>query len=163
MKRILFIICGFVIIAAATGCSYRSGYNVERESQSQLAYEGTVTFVRPEKFSTFGTESVRDYIRITHEEAVKNSAGFLKVSLGLRNIGGMRFYDRKTAPDFYLSVKTTCYDGPPHFSGQGGTPIYETNWQTIKMLRGATINYEAICPVKTASHYHITISEILEE
>jgi len=138
-----------------------STYNVQRTPADELTREGTVIFVRPkDDYSLFGTESVRDYIEIVYEQAYRNEAGYLGVKLGIRNIGGMHYYDQES-PNFPLSIKTACYDRPFN-SAARPAPVYETNWKTIKMIKGVITEYESVCLKKSASYYQIVISEILK-
>lgn len=160
MKRILQAIAALlVLIVTAVGC--HSTYNVQRMKSEEIEREGNIVFVRPTKyFPFFGTKSLRDYVRVTHDKPIRNNAGFLEVAIGLRDIGGVHFWDLK-GPDFPLSIKTAFYDQPYSAGGQTSVPIYETNWQTIKMLRGVTTEYKAVCPKKEGAYYQVVISELL--
>lgn len=169
MKNIHLIIVVLFALLYAVGCgrgltsdidgkgdSYGT-YNVQRIPGKEIKQEGTIVFVRPREFKTFGTVSMRVYIEIVSERSSKNNAGLLEVSIGIRNIGGRRFYDQK-APNFVLSLKTTFYDKP---RGEG-KPVYETNWENIKFLRGETKQYNVICPINSGNYYQTTISEVLK-
>ena len=138
-------------------------YNVQRTPGDEINREGTVIFVRPKNsHRLFGTESLRDYIEIVYENAFRNKAGLYEVKLGIRNIGGLHYYD-KNSENFPLSIKTVFYDNPVNINGVRSVPIYKTNWQTIKMIRGTVTDYTAICPIQSASYYQIVISEILKK
>lgn len=160
MIRVLFTTSSFILlITMMTGC--RSTYNVKRTSPLEIASEGTIVFVRPTKYSPLiGTKSLHDYVEVTHETATRNRADLLQVSIGLRDIGGKHWWDLK-GPDFLLSIKTVFYDRPYNAGGQTSVPVYETNWRTVKMLRGATSEYKVICPRKEGAYYQVTISELL--
>jgi len=157
MKNRLFlsvvIICGTVLIA-----SCQTVYNAHRVDMEQRSQEGTIVFTRPVRHTLLGTKSIRDYVEIPYERAGRNDAGLLQVEIGFRNRGGQRFYDTY-GPNFLLSVKTDFFNRPLPSSG---APVYETNWQTVTMLRGATAHYKVISPDKTASHYQVTVSEFLK-
>jgi hypothetical protein len=154
-----------VILMSASGCvtpeTVTTVYNADRVSADRLAEEGTIVFVRPTDYNVFGTESIRDYVEVTYEQASRNDAGFLKLNLGLRNRCGQRFYDTG-GPSFHLSVKTAFYDRPLASGTPQSAPLYETNWQKIKLIRGATEHYQVICPVAVAGYYQVTISESLQ-
>lgn len=155
MKRTLIAVAGLAIILS--GC--RSTFNVGKVETAELETEGNIVFVRPTKYWLFiGTKSLRDYVKVTHEQATRNNAGLLELSVGIRNIGGAHFWDLR-GPDFPMSVKTAFYDKP---HGAGAVPVYETNWQTLKLLRGATTEYKVICPKKQGAYYQITMSELLK-
>jgi len=137
------------------GCA--SVYSVPRADNEALASEGSIVFVRPTKYATFGTYSLRDYVEVISESAGRNTAGLLTVRVGLRDRGGQHFWDLH-GPNFNLSVKTMFYDQP---LSARGIPVYETNWEPVRMLRGATVPYDAICPVKNGAYYQVVISESL--
>lgn len=174
MKIVINSLIAFLVTLSFFGCYGRlpssdvegdkiySTYNVQRSPHDELNREGTVVFVRPGDLSLFGTSSLRDYIEITYERAYRNNADLLEVSLGIRNIGGLHYYDEKS-PNFPLSVKTVFYDRPFNSGGQRPAPVYETNWQTIKLVRGSTTEYRSTCPVRKGSYYQVVISEILKD
>jgi len=163
-NRIAFTIL-LTIVMTFAACINRESvttvYNADRVSTEKLAKEGTVVFVRPSEYSVFGTESIRDYIEIAYERASRNGAGLLQLDLGLRNRGGQRFYDTG-GPAFQVSVKTSFYDKPLASGAPQAVPAYETNWQAIRLLRGATEHYQVTCPVSSAGYYQVTISELLK-
>ncbi|OHB65067.1 MAG: hypothetical protein A2Y77_11825 [Planctomycetes bacterium RBG_13_62_9] len=148
-----------VILLAAllAGCS--SVHNVDRADEGKLAGEETIVFVRPTEYKVFGTKSLSDYVEVVYEQARRNDAGLLEVRVGLRDKGGQHFWDLQ-GPDFPLSVKTTFYDKPVAGEGLRSPPVYETNWQRVSMLRGATADYKVICPVKAGAFYQVTLSEL---
>ena len=168
--KILFLIFIISILAACYGRSpdsdventkIYSTYNVKRTPADEINREGSIIFVRPKsEHSLFGTKSLRDYIEVVYESAFRNSAGLLEIKIGIRNIGGLHSYDQRS-PNFPLSVKAVFYNQPFN-NGIRSAPIYETNWQTMKMIRGAVTEYKAVCPVKSASYYQVVISEILK-
>ena len=137
------------------GCN--SVYSVSRADPEALANEGSIVFVRPKHYASLGTLSLRDYVEVVGESAGRNTAGLLVVRVGLRDRGGQHFWDTH-GPNFNLSVKTVFYDQP---LATRGLPVYETNWEPVRMLRGATAPYEAICPVKNGAYYQVVISESL--
>lgn len=136
-------------------------YNVDKASMANIDKEGTIVFVRPETYSVFGTKSLREYIEIVYENVSRNEAGLLQVDIGIRNRGGQWYYDT-VGPDFPLSLKTNFYEKPFSQGTSASVPVYETNWQMIKLLRGATEHYKVICPIKSATYYQITISELIK-
>jgi hypothetical protein len=162
LKKIRYL-CVFIFLtfafASCTSDVSRSGfdtnYNIKRVSTEEKQREDTIVFVRPSNYSILGTKSLRDYVEIMYERASRNNAGFLTVNVGFRNKGGQYLYDEK-GPDFNLSVKTVFYDMP---LAQNGIPVYDTNWQTINLLKGASTDYKAICPNDSANHYQVIVSE----
>lgn len=158
---LVFLTILMVFPACITPDNVTTVYNVDRVSAERLAGEGTIVFVRPSEYSIFGTESLRDYVEVSYENTTRNNAGFLKLTVGLRNRGGQRHYD-KAGPDFPISVKTSFYDRPLAAGTPQSPPVYETNWQTVKLLRGATEHYQVICPVASGGYYQVTISELLK-
>ena len=157
MKNKLFLTT-VMICAALMMASCETVSNAHRVDTNQRSLEGTIVFVRPIDYTILGTKSIRDYVEITYERAERNDAGLLQVEIGFRNKGGQRFYDLH-GPTFNLSVKTDFFNHPLPNSG---APVYQTNWQTVTMLRGATAHYQVISPAKTASHYQVTVSEFLK-
>ncbi len=158
MKRYLTVL-GLVIATALSGC--KSVYNVRRAAPDEVSQEGTVVFVRPTDYTLFGTKSMRDYLEIVNERASKNDAGLLQVQVGFRNRGGRHLWDTK-GPNISLSVKTAFYDQPFVSDGQKDIPVYETNWETLPMPRGDTVEYKAVCPKPSGAYYQVTVSEILK-
>lgn len=152
------VLLGGAAALALTGC--KTVYNATPASAEKMAKEGTLVFVRPDRYSILGTRSVRDYVEITYEQASPNAAGLLVVKAGLRNKGGQHWWDLH-GPDYALSVKTTFYKEPLTGRGPQGPPLYETNWQKVVLVRGDTGHFEATCPVPDARGYQITISEFL--
>ncbi|MCU0917496.1 MAG: hypothetical protein MUC88_23460 [Planctomycetes bacterium] len=141
----------------AVGC--RSVHNVDRANPGKLADEGTIVFVRPTEYRVLGTKSLSDYVEVVYEQAQRNQAGLLEVRVGLRDKGGQHFWDLR-GPDFPLSAKTTFYAKPLAGEGHRSPPVYETNWQRLSMLRGATLDYRVICPVAAGAFYQVTLSEL---
>ena len=154
MKKQLWI---GLVLAAVTWSGCHTVYEVNRTKPESLIKEGTIVFVRPDKYSVFGTRSFRDYIEITHERAAQNDAGLLQVQVGFRNRGGKHWWDTE-GPDFVLSVKTVYYDQP---GGSANPPLYETNWQTMTLNRGSTFEYKSICPKKSGLYYQVVVSELV--
>ena len=170
MNRKVGPIFGILVILTMWGCrapttdlgssDFHSTYNVQKTAPEDIAREDTIVFVRPNEFSVNGTTSLRDYIEVTHESVRTNNAGLLEVMIGLRNIGGTRWYDGQSQ-NFVLSVKTVFYDQAFNTSDQSVPPIYETNWESIRMIRGSTTQYKSVCPLRSGTHYQIIISELL--
>jgi hypothetical protein len=148
-----------LLLFVLTGC--HSVHNVDRASPSKLGQEGSVVFVRPTEYSVFGTKSLSDYVEVVYEQARRNEAGLLEVRVGLRDKGGQHWWDVQ-GKDFPLSVKTTFYDKPIAGEDARSAPVYETNWQRLSMLRGATTDYKVVCPVKTGAYYQVTLSELVK-
>jgi len=165
MRRHIYLYILLIIVVAVSGCvtpdTVSSVYNAERASSEKLADEGTIVFVRPKNYNIFGTESIRDYVEVTYERASRNNVDLLKIDLGLRNRGGQRFYD-SVGPSFQISVKTDFFEKPLISGKPQAAPVYETNWQAVKLLRGATEHYQVVCPIKTGGYYQVTISELLQ-
>lgn len=146
------------LLAILSGC--QSTYNASPAPAPVLAPEGTLVFVRPDRYSILGTRSIRDYVEIVYEESRRNEAGYLEVTVGFRNRGGQHFWDTK-GPNYLIDVKTTFYTRPWSGPSETGAPVYETNWQTLTMIRGDTVHFKATAPVKSAAGYQITASERL--
>ncbi len=155
-EKLFILLIFFVMIS---GC--KAVYKTERVAQSRLAGEPQVGFVRPDKYTILGTRSVCDYIEIVYEKKTTNEAGFPLVELGVRNRGGQHFWDLK-GPPIVLSVKATFYNAPIQSAGPTGAPVYETNWQTVRIVRGDTAHYRVVCPVKEARHYQLMLSELIK-
>lgn len=158
MRTIFMGVVLFLATSVLTGC--RTVYNTDHAPSDKLAKEGTVVFVRPDRYTVLGTRSVRDYIEITYEKAGKNDAGLLKVELGIRNRGGQHL-SNKQGPTVQLSVRTAFYKDK--ITGQGPTsaPVYETNWHLVTLNRGETEQFEALCLVPSGEYYQVTMSEEL--
>lgn len=146
-----------LLLVLLAGC--RSVYNVDRADQRELATEGTVVFVRPTEYSLLGTKSLSDYVEVVYEQAERNDAGLLVVQIGLRGKGGQHLWDVR-GRDFPISVKTAFYEAPVVGEGQRHPPVYETNWQRVSLLRGATSDHRVVCPVKSGAYYQVTLSEL---
>lgn len=139
------------------GC--RSTYNVDRADSQELSGEGTVVFVRPTKYSLLGTKSLSDYVEVVYEQAERNNANLLELRVGLRDKGGQHFWDVH-GQDFSISAKTAFYKEPVTGEGQRAPAVYETNWQRVTLIRGATTDYRVVCPVKAGAYYQVTLSEL---
>lgn len=149
-----------ILVTGLFGC--KTTYDAHRTPSKELGEEGSIVFVRPDRYTILGTRSIRDYIEITYENSLQNEAGFPQVQIGFRNRGGQRWYDFK-GPDVQLSVQTAFYTTPIHPDGASSGPAaYRTNWQTVKLVRGQTLDYSVTCPVKDAPYYQMTISEYLK-
>ena len=132
-------------------CGCKSTYNVDRVTPKNIAREGTVIFVRPP--SNVPLNSLRRRAEVMHESVSRNAANFLQVQVGLRN---------KSGEDLVLSVKTAFYEQPFGAPGtQTSLPVYESNWQTFNVLRGASFEYKIVCPKTSANFYQVTVSEML--
>jgi hypothetical protein len=163
IRRILLIsTCGFGIwtLVALIGCE-KTVYNAHHTPMETLEEEGSIVFVRPDRYTILGTRSIRDYIEITYEILDANDAGFPIVKVGLRNRGGQHAWDKK-GPDVQLSIQTAFYNRPIQPGGAASGPAtYRTNWQTVKLVRGQTLDYKVTCPIAGAKFYQMTISEYL--
>jgi hypothetical protein len=148
-----------LLLLFLVGC--RSVHNVDRASPSKLSREGSIVFVRPTEYSVFGTKSLSDYVEVVYEQAERNEAGLLEVRLGLRDKGGQHLWDLQ-GKDFPLSVKATFYDQPVAGEGVRSAPVYETNWQRLSLLRGATTDYKVVCPLNAGAYYQVTLSELVK-
>jgi hypothetical protein len=157
-RRFVTLLLAAASVGAFTGC--QTVHNATPAPRNAMAKEGSLVFVRPDRYSILGTRSVRDYVEITYEQAALNQAGLLIVKTGLRNKGGQHWWDLH-GPDFALSVKTTFYREPVAGKGPQGPPIYETNWQKVVLVRGDTCHFTVTCPVPGAGGYQITVSEFL--
>ncbi len=150
---------GISLAAFCFGC--QTVYNAEYTPPEDLALEGSIVFVRPDRYTILGTRSIRDYIEITYENFSANEAGYPMVQVGLRNRGGQHVWDRE-GPEVLLSVKTVFYADPIAGTGPTGPPVYETNWQSVHLNRGATEHFKVVCPKNEGQYYQITISELLK-
>jgi len=132
-------------------------YEAERIDASDLDNEPRVAFVRPDKYSfaIFGSRSIKEHVEITYERFSTDNSGYPLVELGLRNKGGQSFWDNK-ATNITLSIKTNFYK---EIKPSQGAPVYETNWRQLRIVRGDTVHYKVLCPVKLANSYQIRISE----
>ncbi len=149
-----------LVLFSSLGC--HTVYNAPKTSEAELEREGSVVFVRPDKYTILGTRSIRDYIEITYEQIGMNESGFPKLEIGIRNRGGQHFWDTK-GPEVQLSIQTAFYNEPIQPGGPASKPsVYKTNWQTVKLVRGETSDYKVTCPVKGAMYYQVTISEFLK-
>jgi hypothetical protein len=146
-----------LLLSVLAGC--RSTYNVDRADSRELSGEGTVVFVRPTEYSLLGTKSLSDYVEVVYEQAKRNGADLLELRVGLRDKGGQHFWDVH-GKDFSLSAKTAFYAAPIEGEGQRAPAVYETNWQRLTLLRGATTDYKVVCPVKAGKYYQVTLSEL---
>ncbi|ACL04924.1 hypothetical protein Dalk_3234 [Desulfatibacillum aliphaticivorans] len=159
-KKVLLIVLSGLVLLSLASC--QTVHNAAKVDSEDVAKEGTIVFVRPTKHPVLGVRSISDYVEITYEKLDRNEAGLPKVSVGFRNKGGARFYDTK-GPDYQISVKTSFYTTPlPSMGGSMSPPVYETNWQTLTMLRGGTNHYSCLCPNKDAVYYQVTVSELLK-
>jgi len=156
-KKVLCL--GILFAALCIGC--QTTYNANYTPSEDLAKEGGIVFVRPDRYTILGTRSVRDYIEITYEKLSANEAGYPMVQVGLRNRGGQHVWDSK-GPEVLLSVKTVFYADPIAGTGPTGPPVYETNWQTVHLNRGETEHFKVVCPKNEGQYYQITISELLK-
>lgn len=160
--RTLSCRCVIVVFVLLSLLGCKTTYDARRTSSEELQKEGSIVFVRPDRYSIFGTRSIRDYIEIAYEEIAANEAGYPVLTVGLRNRGGQHFWDVK-GPDVQLSVQTAFYNGPIQPEGAAsGSAVYRTNWQTVKLVRGQTFDYSVTCPIKGANYYQMTISEYLK-
>lgn len=158
---ILSGLCGVTIWAMAGLLGCKTVYDASHTGAETLRKEGSIVFVRPDRYTILGTRSIRDYIEITYEQIGSNDAGFPKVTVGLRNRGGQHIWDLKGG-DVQLSIQTAFYDHPLQREGAASGPaVYRTNWRTVKLVRGQTTDYEVTCPHKDAKYYQMTISEYL--
>jgi len=160
MKRYWIATVSLGVLALVwAGCT--STHTVQNIRPEEITTEGNVVFVRPPIHTTFGSGSLGEYLRVTHDVARRNEAGLLTVNVGLRNIGGAHFWATH-GPDFPISIKTAFYEQPyKQANGTTSVAVYETNWETVKMLRGDTVEYKAVCPVKAAAYYQVTVSELV--
>ena len=151
----LLLIC----LMATVGC--KTVHNARRTDPVKLQQEGTVVFVRPSKYTPLrlGTKSISAYVEVAYEDFKRNAAGLLEVHVGLRNKGGTVPWDLR-GRDFPLSVKTAFYDQPLAGQATRAAPVYETNWQTVILIRGETTDFKVVCPVKSGAYYQVLVSEL---
>ena len=145
-------------ISVCVGC--QTVYDPHEAPAKQLAKEGSIVFVRPDRYTILGTRSIRDYVEITYEKMSANEAGLPMLQVGLRNRGGQHWWDVK-GPEVVLSAKTCFYRDPVVGSGPTGPPVYETNWQAVHLNRGETAHFKVVCPYEGASFYQLTLSELI--
>jgi len=148
------------IIIFLTGC--QTIHQANRTNPELMKQEPRVGFVRPDHYTILlGTRSISDYIEITYERQNVNQANYPTVELGLRDRGGQHFWDVK-GPAVVLSVKTSFYNNPISASGPSGPPVYETNWQPVRIVRGDTAHYKATSLVQKGIYYQVRISELIK-
>ncbi|MDH3982214.1 MAG: hypothetical protein OES84_04855 [Kiritimatiellaceae bacterium] len=153
MKKVLIGLLGVAILA---GC--KSVYNTSPAQAEELANEGTVVVVRPDRYVLFGTRSMRDYLEVVYEEFSTTDAGLPVVRVGLRNKGGQHWWDTK-GKNFTLFAKVVFYSAPVEGSAARTAPLYSTNKRPIPMLRGETADVVFTCPVSGARGYQMVLSE----
>lgn len=143
-----------VLAVAEAGllCGCASTYDVKRVSEKTVEREGNIVFVRPK--TNLPLQSLRRRLEVTYDSAQKNAAGLLEVKVGCRN---------KSGSDLVIYLKAAFYDQPYNAPGtQMAVPVYEANWQRVAIPRGATEQYQVVCPKKEGTHYQISISEFYE-
>ena len=140
-------------------CGCKTVKEVESADRADLAGEGSLVFVRPDRYTLLGTRSVHDYMEVTYEQFTTNDAGQPVVSFGLRNRGGQHWWHLR-GPSVTIAAKAVFYAHPVVGGATGGPPVYETNWQHIPLTRGETIHYKFVCPVAAAG-YQVTLSDAL--
>ena len=146
-------------VLALTGiCGCRTVYPTHQADGSELSAEGSLVFVRPDRYTLLGTRSLRDYCEVTYERLSENAAGQPVVKFGLRNKGGQHWWDLK-GPRIVVAAKAVFFESPLTSGAIKSPPVYETNWQRLPMTRGETIHYSFVCPVKTARGYQVTLSD----
>ena len=158
MKAILTFFGLALCIFVCAGC--QTTYNPHGAPAKELAKEGSIVFVRPDRYTVLGTRSIRDYIEITYENLTVNEAGMPTLQVGLRNRGGQHWWDVK-GPQVVLSAKVCFYADPVVGTGPTGPPVYETNWQAVPITRGGTAHFEVVCPYNSATYYQLTLSELI--
>ena len=156
-RRMTAICIGILGVAAFLTPGCRSVYNPHRAGTSALAKEGSLVFVRPDKYSILGTRSLRDYCEVTYETFSRNEAGQPVVKIGLRNRGGRHWWDLK-GPRVVIAAKAVFYEQGVTSAAITSPPVYETNWQKLPITRGETIHYSFVSPVD-AQGYQVILSD----
>lgn len=153
MKRNgITVIWGVLIgMLALVGCGYNA---VHGPNRVDTAGEGSMVFVRPDRFTVLGTRSLSDYVEVTFEEASVGETGRMEVSVGLRNRGGTHVYD-KEGQDIAVGAQIAFY-GTPNAQGRA---IWRSPRKTVVIRRGATEQLDYVCPKAGAQSYQITLSD----
>lgn len=157
INTFLVIIGALAIGVIVNGCA--PVHPMPQASNATLQVERTIVFVRPDEHTLLGTRSLSDYIEVVYEHSELNNAGLLDVKVGLRNRGGQHLWDRK-GRNINISLKCVFYN-KPELGDQRNYPLYETNWRTLRLIRGAITDLSFICPKKGAEHYQVILSEII--
>ncbi|MCK4981480.1 MAG: hypothetical protein KAS17_01085 [Victivallaceae bacterium] len=148
----------FIMLTLISLCGCKSTYNLEPESASDLAAEGSVVVVRPDRYVLFGTRSAADYLRITYCNMTQNAGGLPEIKLGIKNVSGNHWWDMGSE-DFTIYVQAVFYKEPLKGQSTRSAPIFKTNKQAVFIKRGKTQDLSFISPVKGAGGYQIIISE----
>lgn len=152
MKSTLFRVFALAVFTLMLVSGCKSTYDSKRISASNVKREGTIVWVRPK--ANKALRSLRRRMEVTYEQAKVNDVGLLEVRVGCRN---------KSGSDLVVYLKTAFYEEPFAAPGsQTAAPVYESTWQRINLIRGATDHYKAVCPRKSARFYQVTISEDLQ-
>ncbi|MDD5697219.1 MAG: hypothetical protein PHH77_01265 [Victivallaceae bacterium] len=143
-------------LLALSGC--KATTNLKPESAADLAEEGKIVVVRPDRYVIFGTRSAEDYLRVTYSKLTDNAAGLPEVKVGLRNISGSHWWD-PGSKDCTIYVQTVFYREPITGQGARTAPVFRTNKQPVVIRRGDTRDLSFVSPVKGVRDYQIIISE----
>jgi len=147
---LIFLFGGLLVFA--DGC--RSVHDVQRMDAGKAQAEGSLVFVRPDRYTILGTKSMRDYIEIVYEEMKVDERGMAHVTVGVRNVGGRRWYDTK-GPSVQIGAEIAFY----RTKGVDSAPSYRSNRRSVVIQRGETAHLVFDCPVAGAAAYQIVFSD----
>lgn len=147
----LFVLLG-LMLAFSNGC--KSVRNVHHMNAQTLGAEGSLVFVRPDRYTVLGTRSMRDYMQIVYEEMKTDDLGRSHVTVGVRNVGGRHWYDTK-GPAVQIGAEIAFYAT----KGVNSAPIYRSNRRSVVIQRGETAHLAFDCPVAGATSYQIVFSD----
>ena len=152
MKNDVLILMFGGLLVLANGCS--SVYDVQRIDAGKAHAEGSLVFVRPDRYTILGTKSMRDYIEIVYEEMKVDERGMAHVTVGVRNVGGRRWYDTK-GPSVQIGAEIAFY----WTKGVNSSPSYRSNRRSVVIQRGETTHMVFDCPVAGVAAYQIVFSD----
>ena len=141
-----------LMMVFSDGC--KSVSNVHHMNAQILESEGSLVFVRPDRYTVLGTKSMRDYMQIIYEEMKTDDHGQAHVTVGVRNVGGRHWYDTK-GPAVQIGAEIAFYGT----KGVNSAPIYRSNRRSVVIQRGETAHLAFDCPVAGAASYQIVFSD----
>lgn len=150
-RKICWLSMGCLLLLL-NGCN--SVENMQKMNTNSLHQEGSLVFVRPGHYSILGTKSMRDYVDVVYEKMTTNDRGFAHVAVGIRNVGGRHWYDKK-GPTVQIGAEIAFYKT----SGVDSEPVYRSNRRSVVIQRGETTHITFDCPVPGAVSYQIVFSD----
>jgi len=169
----LAILAAVVASLSFFGC--QSVYNLDTVSSQG---EGTMVFVRPNKYSILGTTSIRDHLEITYQQLVILPNGYANLKCGVRNRGGQHWWHSSgcrvhlaAKPYFYSSPvnATANWDGTsftsdlksnaPGRQGPSGAPLYVGARTPFSLGLGETQHLSFLAPVQGVGGFQVVFAE----